>query len=107
MAASIARERLKLQLDISFGAPVTPGLTTAISLGDLNTRERDDADLYGLLTLNNLNGEEPAAALTATATYRGIELKPLSAAITDLAARAPPGQMRTAAWKLPMVFIDS
>ncbi|MEV7300363.1 nucleotidyl transferase AbiEii/AbiGii toxin family protein [Streptomyces clavifer] len=118
MAASIARARLKLQLDISFGDPVTPGpqiinypqqlttdsfqlfgyplatviaekLSTAISLGDLNTRDRDYADLYRLLTLNNLNGEELAAALTATATHRGIELKPLSAAITDLAERPP------------------
>ncbi|MGW8883550.1 nucleotidyl transferase AbiEii/AbiGii toxin family protein [Streptomyces sp. NPDC055749] len=125
MAASIARARLKLQLDISFGDPVTPGpqtinypqqlttdsfqlfgyplatviaekLSTAISLGDLNTRDRDYADLYRLLTLNNLNGEELAAALTATATHRGIELKPLSAAITDLAVRR---QSSYAAWR--------
>ncbi|MFE4794032.1 nucleotidyl transferase AbiEii/AbiGii toxin family protein [Streptomyces sp. NPDC056708] len=125
MAASIARARLKLQLDISFGDPVTPGpqtinypqqlttdsfqlfgyplatviaekLSTAISLGDLNTRDRDYADLYRLLTLNNLNGEELAAALTATATHRGIELKPLSAAITDLAERR---QSSYAAWR--------
>ena len=70
MAASIARARLKLQLDISFGDPVTPEpeliaysqqltdetflllgypiatviaekLTTAVSLGGLNTRDRD------------------------------------------------------------------
>ncbi|MFD3625696.1 nucleotidyl transferase AbiEii/AbiGii toxin family protein [Streptomyces sp. NPDC058698] len=125
MAASIARARLKLQLDISFGDPITPGpqiinypqqltadsfrlfgyplatviaekLSTAISLGDLNTRDRDYADLYRLLTLNNLNGEELAAALTATATHRGIELKPLSAAITDLAERR---QSSYAAWR--------
>ncbi|WP_330320714.1 nucleotidyl transferase AbiEii/AbiGii toxin family protein [Streptomyces clavifer] len=125
MAASIARARLKLQLDISFGDPVTPGpqiinypqqlttdsfqlfgyplatviaekLSTAISLGDLNTRDRDYADLYRLLTLNNLNGEELAAALTATATHRGIELKPLSAAITDLAERR---QSSYTAWR--------
>ncbi|WP_326652734.1 MULTISPECIES: nucleotidyl transferase AbiEii/AbiGii toxin family protein [unclassified Streptomyces] len=125
MAASIARARLKLQLDISFGDPVTPGpqtinypqhlttdsfqlfgyplatiiaekLSTAISLGDLNTRDRDYADLYRLLTLNNLNGDELAAALTATATHRGIELKPLSAAITDLAERR---QSSYAAWR--------
>lgn len=125
MAASIARARLKLQLDISFGDPVTPGpqiinypqqltadsfqlfgyplatviaekLSTAISLGDLNTRDRDYADLYRLLTLNNLNGEELAAALSATATHRGIELKPLSTAITDLAERR---QSSYAAWR--------
>ncbi|MFD4662258.1 nucleotidyl transferase AbiEii/AbiGii toxin family protein [Streptomyces halstedii] len=125
MAASIARARLKLQLDISFGDPVTPGpqiinypqqltpdsfqlfgyplatviaekLSTAISLGDLNTRDRDYADLYRLLTLNHLNGEDLAAALTATATHRGIKLKPLSAAITDLAERR---QSSYAAWR--------
>ncbi|BCL27558.1 nucleotidyl transferase AbiEii/AbiGii toxin family protein [Streptomyces aurantiacus] len=74
MAASIARARLKLQLDVSFGDPVTPGpriidyqqqlttesfqilsyplatviaekLSTAVSLGDLNTRDRDYGDL--------------------------------------------------------------
>ncbi|MFC5956851.1 nucleotidyl transferase AbiEii/AbiGii toxin family protein [Streptomyces pratens] len=116
MAASIARARLKLQLDVSFGDPVTPGprtidypqqltsesfqilgyplvtiiaekLSTAVSLGDLNTRDRDYADLYRLLTLNNLDGQELTTALTATATHRGITLKPLSVAITDLAER--------------------
>jgi hypothetical protein len=125
MTASIARARLKLQLDISFGDPVTPGpqtinypqqlttesfqlfgyplatviaekLSTAISLGDLNTRDRDYADLYRLLTLNNLNGEELVEALTATAAHRCIELKPLSAAITDLAERRQPSY---AAWR--------
>lgn len=125
MAASIARARLKLQLDVSFGDPVTPGpqtidypqqltsesfqilgyplatviaekLTTAISLGDLNTRDRDYADLYRLLTLNDLDGRELAAALTATATHRGITLKPLSTAITDLAEQR---QSSYAAWR--------
>ncbi|MEU1089633.1 nucleotidyl transferase AbiEii/AbiGii toxin family protein [Streptomyces sp. NPDC005892] len=125
MVASIARARLKLQLDVSFGDPVTPGpqtidypqqlttdsfqlfgyplatviaekLSTAISLGDLNTRDRDYADLYRLVTLNNLNGKELAAALTATATHRDIELKPLSAVITDLAERR---QSSYAAWR--------
>ncbi|AWL40711.1 MULTISPECIES: nucleotidyl transferase AbiEii/AbiGii toxin family protein [unclassified Streptomyces] len=125
MAASVARARLKLQLDISFGDPVTPGpqiinypqqltsdsfqllgyplatviaekLSTAVSLGDLNTRDRDYADLYRLLTLNDLNSEDLAAALTATATHRGIQLKPLSATITDLAERR---QSSYAAWR--------
>lgn len=107
MAASIARARLKLQLDVSFGDPVTPApqtihypqqltsesfqilgypiatviaekLTTAVSLGDLNTRDRDYADLYRLLTLNNLDGDELTTALAATAAHRGIALKPLT-----------------------------
>ncbi|GAA5050244.1 hypothetical protein GCM10023336_17820 [Streptomyces similanensis] len=116
MAASIARARLKLQLGISFGDPVTPGpriidypqqltaesfqllgyplatviaekLSTAVSLGDLNTRDRDYGDLYRLLTLNDLDGQELTTALTATATHRGITLKPLSTTITDLGER--------------------
>jgi predicted nucleotidyltransferase component of viral defense system len=125
MAASIARARLKLQLDVSFGDPVTPGprtinypqqlatesfqllgypiatviaekLSTAVSLGDLNTRDRDYADLYRLLTLNNLDGQELTAALAATAAHRGITLKPLSTAITDLAERR---QTSYTAWR--------
>ncbi|MFW6691627.1 nucleotidyl transferase AbiEii/AbiGii toxin family protein [Streptomyces sp. MAR4 CNX-425] len=125
MAASIARARLKLQLDVSFGDPVTPSprtidypqqltsetfqilgyplatviaekLTTALSLGDLNTRDRDYADLYRLITLNDLDGREVAAALTATATHRGIPLRPLSNAINDLAERR---QTSYSAWR--------
>lgn len=125
MATSIARARLKLQLDVSFGDPITPGprtidypqqlttesfqilgypiatviaekLSTAVSLGDLNTRDRDYADLYRLLTLNNLNGQELTTALAATAAHRGIALKPLSVTITDLAERR---QTSYAAWR--------
>lgn len=78
MPASIARAQLKLQLDVSLGDPITPEpkliayqqlleagtftilgyplatviaekLSTAIELGDLNTRDRDYGDLYRLL----------------------------------------------------------
>ncbi|RCG28213.1 nucleotidyl transferase AbiEii/AbiGii toxin family protein [Sphaerisporangium album] len=125
MAASIARARLKLQLDISFGDPVTPGpqvidypqqlsadtfqifgyplatviaekLSTAVALGDLNTRERDYADLYRLTTLHVLDGGELTAALAATAGHRGITLRPLTASITDLGERR---QTSYAAWR--------
>jgi len=125
MAASIARARLKLQLDVSFGDPVTPGpqtinypqqlgaesfqlfgyplatviaekLSTAVSLGDLNTRDRDYGDLYRLLALNNLDGQELTTALTATAAHRGIALKPLSTAISDLGERR---QTSYTAWR--------
>lgn len=87
MVATIARARLKLQLDVSFGDPVTPSpqiieypqhlasdsfrlfgypiatviaekLSTAVSLGDFNTRDRDYADLYRLISLNSLDGGE-------------------------------------------------
>lgn len=125
MTAAIARARLKLQLDVSFGDPITPGpqvidypqqlspgsfrllgyplstviaekLTTAISLGDLNTRDRDYADIYRLLTLNDLDGQELTTALTATATHRDTPLKALSTAITDLAEHR---QTSYAAWR--------
>ena len=125
MAASIARARLKLQLDVSFGDPITPGprvidypqqltpesfqilgyplatviaekLSTAVSLGDLNTRDRDYADLYRLLILNDLDGQELTTALTATARHRGISLKPLSITITDLGERR---QTSYTAWR--------
>ncbi|MER7999811.1 nucleotidyl transferase AbiEii/AbiGii toxin family protein [Streptomyces sp. NPDC095613] len=125
MAASIARARLKLQLDVSFGDPITPGprtidypqqltaesfqilgyplatviaekLSTAVSLGDLNTRDRDYGDLYRLLTLNDLDGQELTTALAATATHRGIALKPLGTALTDLAQRR---QTSYTAWR--------
>jgi len=125
MTASIARARLKVQLDISFGDPVTPApttidypqhlthetfpilgyplatviaekLTTAISLGDLNTRDRDYADLYRLLGLNDLDGDELATALAVTAAHRHITLEPLTGILTDLADRR---QNSYAAWR--------
>ncbi|MCZ4103372.1 nucleotidyl transferase AbiEii/AbiGii toxin family protein [Streptomyces sp. H39-C1] len=125
MVATIARARLKLQLDVSFGDPVTPSpqiieypqhlaaesfrlfgypiatviaekLSTAVSLGDFNTRDRDYADLYRLISLNSLDGGELAAALTATAAHRGIDLQLLSASVTDLGERR---QTSYAAWR--------
>lgn len=124
MAASIARARLKLQLDVSFGDPVTPAprsidypqhlttetfqvlgyplatviaekLATAVELGDLNTRDRDYADLYRLVCRNDIDGGEASAALAATAAHRGAKLEPLSHVITDLSSRR---QSSYAAW---------
>lgn len=116
MTATIARARLKLQLDVSFGDPVTPEpreivypqqlaeegfqlygypiatviaekLTTAVSLGDLNTRDRDYADLHRLITRNTLDGAELTDAVAATAAHRSIPLTSLSASVTDLGQR--------------------
>ena len=115
MGANLSRARLKLQLDVSFGDPVTPApalieypqylsdatfklygypiatviaekLSTAIALGDLNTRDRDYADLHQLITRHRLDGDELTAALVNTANHRGIQLRPLSEAISDLSA---------------------
>jgi hypothetical protein len=116
MSATLSRARLKLRLDISFGDPVTPApvlieypqylsdttfklygypiatvvaekLSTAIALGDLNTRDRDYADLHQLITRHRLDGEELTTALVNTANHRGIQLRPLSEAISDLPSR--------------------
>ena len=90
--------RLKLQLDVSFGDPVTPApapieypqyltdetftlygypiatviaekLSTAIALGDLNARDRDYADLHQLITRHHLDGDSsPPHCTTPPAT---------------------------------------
>lgn len=141
MAASIARARLKLQLDVSFGDPVTPGpqaigypqhlsedtfpllsypiatviaekLSTAVALGGFNTRDRDWADLYQLISRHRLDGEELAAALQATSRHRGIGLRPLSAVVGDLAVtRQAPytawlRRQGSAAANHPVLFAD-
>lgn len=116
MPARLASARVKLQLDINFGDPVTPGvivteypqllarggfriqgypletvlaekLTTAISLGDANTRERDWADLWRLTGQHELNGAAVYRALQRTAAHRGVHLRPLSTAIASLPTR--------------------
>lgn len=125
MAATIARARLRLQLDVSFGDPITPEpelfaypqqfyeegfqlwgypiatviaekLATAVSLGGLNTRDRDYADLYRLLVLHDLSGADLTGALDATATHRGIRLRPLAPLVTGFADRR---QSSYAAWR--------
>jgi len=72
------------------------GLSTAIALGDLNTRDRDYADLHQLITRHYLDGDELTAALHNTASHRGIHVRPLSEAISDLAARR---QASYTAWR--------
>ncbi|MGW6277073.1 nucleotidyl transferase AbiEii/AbiGii toxin family protein [Kribbella sp. NPDC055071] len=119
MTASIARAQFKLQLDVSVGDPITPEpqlieyqqlleagtftilgyplatviaekISTAIELGDLNTRDRDYGDLYRLLRANTLRADEVSTALEATAAYRRITLRPLSSSITDLPQQRQP-----------------
>jgi predicted nucleotidyltransferase component of viral defense system len=126
MAATLARARLKLQLDISFGDPVTPEpvlvayrqqlsdetfpllgypiatviaekLSTAVALGGLNTRDRDYADLYRLLSLHELDADALAPALAATATHRGIDLQPLGPLLDGFTERR---QASYAAWRI-------
>jgi hypothetical protein len=114
MPAHIATAQVKLQLDINFGDPVTPDprpveipslreglepvritgypletvlaekLVTAIDLGEANTRVRDWADVYSLTGTQEVRYDGVRAALDATASFRGIELSPLSAEIGAL-----------------------
>lgn len=109
-AAHIGRARVKLQFDISFGDPITPEprlidypqqltgstfrllgypletvmaekLTTAITLRNTNTRDRDYADLYRLIMLHTVTRDGVRTALLRTATHRGVRLIPLSEAV--------------------------
>ncbi|MGF1663471.1 MAG: nucleotidyl transferase AbiEii/AbiGii toxin family protein [Kineosporiaceae bacterium] len=115
LQAIIATATVKLQLDVNFGDPVTPApqllsyptlrdehppvrilgyplatviaekLTTAIDLGDTSTRVRDYADIWIVIRRHDLDGGELIDALTATAARRGIELRPLSSSVGELA----------------------
>lgn len=115
MKCEIARALVKPSLDINVGDPVTPGpgqvdlpsqrpdlppvrllgypietvlaekLCTAIALGEGNTRVRDYADIFILTGKHSLRREAAWAALEATSKHRGVELRPLSEVIGDLA----------------------
>jgi replication initiator protein RepSA/nucleotidyltransferase AbiEii toxin of type IV toxin-antitoxin system len=124
MPCRIGKARSTLALDINVGDPITPGatlidfpqildpdpirlygypvetvlaekLTTMVSLGDLNTRERGWADVWRLSGAHDLDGTTIHAALINTATYRGISLQPLSQVIGTLRTRR---QRPYAAW---------
>jgi hypothetical protein len=121
MDARIATAAVKLRLDVNFGDPVTPApqlidlpalrpgadairilgypvetviaekLTTAVVLGAANTRVRDYADIYALITSRDLDDRMVQEAVRATADYRGTPLLPLSdtsAELVTLRARA-------------------
>lgn len=113
--ARVARASIKLRLDVSFGDPVTPApveiaypplregdapvhvlgyplvtvlaekLCTAVDLGESNSRLRDYADIWTLTCIHDNDAHELRAALRATATHRGVQLRPLADAVGDLA----------------------
>lgn len=114
MSAQLATARVKLRLDINFGDPITPAptlvelpalrpghspvrilgyplstvlaekLVTAIHLGPANTRVRDFVDVYTLIRTRDVDPDEVAAALEATAAFRGVELHRLSDVVGNL-----------------------
>jgi Nucleotidyl transferase AbiEii toxin, Type IV TA system len=115
MDATVATATVKLQLDVNFGDPVTPApvqiayptlrdgdppvpvlgyplattlaekLCTAVDLGVSNSRLRDYADIWTLTRIHDLDAGDLRAALRATATHRGVQLRPLADAVGDLA----------------------
>jgi hypothetical protein len=113
MDATVAGARVKLRLDVSTGDPVIPPPNvisyptlrphhpalrilgyplvvvlaekpcTAVELGAGNSRLRDDADVWTLTGLHDINGNELAGAREVTAAHRGVELRPLLRLIGD------------------------
>ncbi|TCO44163.1 nucleotidyltransferase AbiEii toxin of type IV toxin-antitoxin system [Kribbella antiqua] len=116
MTARIATAAVKLRLDVNFGDPVTPGpqivevpalrpgvdairvlgypvetliaekLSTAVALGAANTRVRDYADIYTLITSRELDDDVVREAVRATAAFRGTAVRPLSEVTSGLVA---------------------
>nr|WP_042182372.1 nucleotidyl transferase AbiEii/AbiGii toxin family protein [Kibdelosporangium sp. MJ126-NF4]CEL14941.1 hypothetical protein [Kibdelosporangium sp. MJ126-NF4]CTQ93465.1 hypothetical protein [Kibdelosporangium sp. MJ126-NF4] len=115
MDCRISTAMVKLKLDVNVGDPVTPAprqvelpsqrpgqpavsilgypietvlaekTTTAIALGEANTRVRDYADIYTLTCRYRVSSDMMRAALRATAGHRGVVLAPLSEVVGDLA----------------------
>jgi hypothetical protein len=113
MDCELSTAKVKLWLDVNFGDPVTPApralelpsqrpgvpgvpvlgypietvlaekASTAIALGDTSTRVRDHVDLYTLTGRQTLSYESVRSALEATASHRGVELRPLSTVLGE------------------------
>jgi hypothetical protein len=113
MDCLLATATVKLKLDINVGDPVTPAprwidmpsqrpdfaavrllgypietvlaekTSTAIALGEANTRVRDYADLYLLTGKHPVPHGTMRAALEATMTHRGVLARPLSQVLGD------------------------
>jgi hypothetical protein len=115
MRSRVGRAQVKLQLDINFGDPVTPApqpvalpsqrpgepdvvvlgypietvlaekLSTAMALGEANTRVRDYVDVYTLIRRHVVERRAVRVALRSTTEHRGVELRRLSEVIGELA----------------------
>lgn len=110
--ANVARAALRLQLDVSFGDPITPGARriaypaqigpafpllvypvetviaekalTAMERGDDNTRVRDYGDLWRLSGSHSFVGAELRKAVERTAAHRSLTLRRLAGHIENL-----------------------
>jgi hypothetical protein len=117
LVAHLATARLRLQVDVNVGDPIAPRaelievpallagpgprvlgysramviaekLVTALQRGAANTRWRDFADLFLLLTSDAAATEPVALSLAAVARHRGVDLVPLGEALTGMPAVA-------------------
>jgi hypothetical protein len=115
MDCQISTATVKLRLDINIGDPVTPApqfvelssqrpgtpavrvlgypietvlaekASTAIALGEANTRVRDYADLHILTGRHAVPFATMRSALQATTRHRGVAIRPLSEVVGELA----------------------
>lgn len=120
--ARVDRARHPLRIDINVGDPVTPEpeevsypalleepfeligyplvtvlaekIVTMIDRGDATTRDRDFADVYVLTGRHEVDAEQLAAAIRATGTHRGSDLRPLRSVLVDLATARQPDWAR-------------
>ena len=123
MDCLLATATVKLKLDVNVGDPVTPApqwidmpsqrpdfaavrllgypvetvlaekTSTAIALGEANTRVRDYADLYTLTGKHSVSRDTMRAALDATMAHRGVPARPLSQVLGDF------GTLRQSAYR--------
>jgi predicted nucleotidyltransferase component of viral defense system len=110
--ARIDRARQPLRIDVNVGDPVTPGptvisypallgepfrllaypieavlaekLVTIVARGDTTTRDRDFADVLLLAGHHDIDAARLSEAITATAAFRKIELRPISQTLVTL-----------------------
>jgi hypothetical protein len=116
--AGIDRARHPLRIDVNVGDPITPApvevdypalltepfpvvgypletvlaekVVTMIDRGDATTRERDFADVYLLTGRHVIDASTFAAAVHATGTHRGSDLRPLRTVLVTLASSRQP-----------------
>jgi hypothetical protein len=110
--ARIDRARQPLRIDVNVGDPVTPGptvvsypallgepfpllaypieavlaekLATIVARADTNTRDRDFADVLFLAGHHDIDAASLSDAITATAAFRKVELRPISQTLVTL-----------------------
>jgi predicted nucleotidyltransferase component of viral defense system len=111
--ARVDRARQPLRIDVNVGDPVTPAprvvsypallgepfpilaypieavlaekLVTIVARGDTTTRDRDFADVLLLAGHHDIDAASLSDAVTATAAFRRVELRPVSEAVVTLA----------------------